>query len=267
MNNGFDILRYRAALNQHREVWLLNFRAEIESFDALDKIFPRWAALVPPLPAAKGRDAITPGPFLKIMQRQARDAFEALTEYQSARAWTALRSFVEAPLIMGKWLEDPQNAVIWLSRSSGKSARKDYQDAYSGDSLKPEAMQGGESIRLVHIRLGDDFLQTQSRYYTRPITFTPSRSKSPSDDADDPADHRAHLYAVLHLLWFVLRSVGRMLGPACGNRPELRIDLEKVERDFAAPVMALARENETHKNVLTRLGLWPHELLQTSRHG
>ena len=267
VNQGFDILRYRAALNQHREVFLLNYRAEIESFDALDKFFPRWASIAVALPAAKGRDAITPGPFLQIMQRQARNAFEALTEYQSARAWTALRPFVEAPLIMGKWLDDPQNAVIWLSRNSGKNARKDYQDAYSGDSLKPQTLPGGDSIRLVLARLGDDFLQTQSRYYTRPVTFTPGGARPAPDGADDPADHRAHLYAVLHLLWFVLRSTGRMLAPSCGNRPELRIDLERMERDFAAPVMAIARENETHKNVLTQLGLWPHELLQAPRHG
>jgi hypothetical protein len=267
VNNSFDILRYRAALNQNREVWLLNFRAEIESFDALDKVFPRWATLIPPLPAAKGRDVITPAPFLQLMQRQARNAFEALSEYQSARAWAALRPVVEAPLIMGKWMDDPQNAVIWLSRNSGKSARKDYQDAYSGDSLKPQNLPGGDSIRLVLARITDDFIETQSRYYSRPVVFMPGRSKIPADGADDPADHRAHLYAVLHLLWFILRSVGRMLGPSGGNRPELRIDLEKVERDFAATAIAIARENEAHKNVLTQLGLWPHELLQAPRHG
>ncbi|MBP7829196.1 MAG: hypothetical protein KA248_04690 [Kiritimatiellae bacterium] len=267
MNHSFDLLRYRAALNQQREIFLLQFRAELESFDALDRLFPRWASLVGPLPSAKGRDAITPAPFLQVMQRQARNAFEALTEYQSARAWASLRPFVEAPLIIGKWLDDPQNAVVWLSRNSGKSARKDYQDAYSGDALKPQNLQGGDSIRLVLARLGDDFLQTQARFYTRPVTFAPGGPRGTADGPDDPADHRAHLYAVLHLLWFVLRSTGRMLAPAAGNRPELKVDLERVERDFAAPVMALARENETHKNVLTQLGLWPHELLQAPRHG
>lgn len=267
MNHGFDILRYRAALNQYRETFLLSHRAEIESFDALDKLFPRWVSAAPPLPAAKGREAITPAPFLQLMQRQARNAFEALTEYQSARAWTAMRPCVEAPLILGKWLDDPQNAVLWLSRNSGKSARKDYQDAYSGDALKPQSLQGGDSLRLVLARLGDDFLQTQSRFYTRPVTFAPGGPRGAPDGADDPADHRAHLYAVLHLLWFVLRATGRLLAPAAGNRPELKVDLERIERDFAAPVMALARESETHKNVLTQLGLWPHELLQSPRHG
>lgn len=265
MNHGLDILRCRAALNQYREVFLMTFRAEIESFDAADKLLARWITLVPPLPAAKGRDAITPAPFLQIMQRQERNAFEALTEYQSARAWAALRPFVEAPLIVGKWLDDPQNAVIWLSRNSGKSARKDYQDAYSGDALKPQTLQGGDAIRLVLARLGDDFLQTQARFYTRPVAFAPGGPRGAADGADDPADHRAHLYAVLHLLWFVLRSTGRMLAPSAGNRPELKIDLERIERDFAAPAIALARENETHKNVLTQLGLWPHELFQGAR--
>lgn len=265
MHMGFDILRHRATLNQQRELFLLNFRAEIESFDQIDKFFPRWAAFLPP---ATGKDAFTLAPFLQIMHRQARQAFESLAAFQSGPAWAALRPLLEAPLIMGKWLDDSQNAVIWMSRNAGKKARKAYQDAYSGDNLKPRCLPDADAIRLVLARITDDFIQTQARYYTRPVAFQPAHSKPAAADApDDPADHRAHLYAALHLVWFVLRATGRMLVPLCGNRPELRVDLEEVERTFAGKAIALAGQNEVHKNVLTQLGLWPYELLKTPREG
>lgn len=243
----------------------MSYPSEIGAFDGLDKVFSRWAALLPPLPAGKGREPLMPQPFLQIMQRQARHAFEALTEFQSARAWSALRPFVEAPLILGKWLEDPHNAVVWLSRNSGKNARKEYQDVYAGDHAKPLNLPGADTFRMVLARISDDFLETQARYYARPLLFAPGQGRRSAEVGDDPTDLRAHLYAVLHLLVWVLHHTGRMLAPLCGHRPECKVDVLKLEHDFAAPAIALARENETHKNVLTQLGLWPHELLQAPR--
>ncbi len=261
---AFEILRYGAALNQNRQQFLLNYKAEFESFEAADKVFPRLAAAAGPIPAPGEKTTFVLTPFLQTMQRQARNAFESLAACQSYQAWAALRAFVEAPLIMGKWLDDPQNAVVWLSRNSGKTARKEYQDAYGGELLKPRGLPQADVLRNLLVRLGDDFLQGNPRYYTRPPAFTadaPRPSGNPPDFADDPADHRAHTLALLHAVWFVLRATAQMLSARFGDRAELRIDLLAFERSFAASVTPVARGSEIHKNVLVHLGLWPHELL------
>ena len=258
---SFDILRYRAALTQCREDFLLHYPAEIAAFDQLDKVFPRYAPPLGHIPVVLQKHSFQLTPFLHIMQRRARTAFEHLTAHHSALAWIELRSFLEAPLIIGKWIDDPQNAVVWTSRNTGKAARKEYQDAYSGEAFRPRSLPGSDPIRNVFARLDDDFIQTNPRYYTRPIVFAPGGQRVAPDLADEEGDLRAHVYAVLHLVAFVLRSLGQLIAQHQGDKPDLKLDLEKLEREFGPAAEAIARQNETHKAVLANLGLWPHEVL------
>lgn len=258
---SFDILRYRAALTQCREDFIIHYPAEIAAFDQLDKVFPRYAPALGHIPVVLQKHSFQLTPFLHVMQRRARTAFEHLSARQSSLAWIALRTFLESPLIIGKWIDDPQNAVIWNSRNTGKAARKEYQDVYFGESLRPRSLPGAEPIRNVLARLDDDFIQTNPRYYARPIVFTQGGQRVSPDLADDDADLRAHVYAVLHLIAFVLRSLGQLLSQQQGDKPDLKFDLEKLQREFGPAAEAIARQNETHKAVLTNLGLWPHELL------
>ena len=79
---------------------------------------------------------------------------------------------------------------------------------------------------------------------------------------DDAGDHRAHVYAFLHLIWFVMHAVGRLFEGKYGAKPDFRVDLGKMEQEFASTVVSIARQNEVHRTVLTQLGLWPHSLLQ-----
>ncbi len=260
-----DILRHRAAISQNREMFLLNYQTEFAAFDQFDKIFGRFAAGLGSGGAPHPNSEFQLGPFLSIMQRSARSAFDHLAAYQSCQAWIALRPFVESSLIMGKWIDDPQNATIWINRNTGKNARKQHQDTYTGDSLRSQHLPASDTIRQVLSRLGDEFLQTDLRYYTHAITFTGNNARQAAlrtNAMDDAGDHRAHLYAFLHLIWFVMHSVGRMFEGKYGAKPEFRVDLGKIEMDFTPTVVAIARQNEARLNVLTQLGLWPHSLLQ-----
>jgi hypothetical protein len=117
-------------------------------------------------------------------------------------------------------------------------------------------------------RIHDEFIHTNPHYYTHAITFSEIDSRQTVfriDALDDPADHRAHLHAFLHLIWLVLHAVGRMFEGKYGAKPEFRVDLGKMEHEFASTVISLARQNEVHRTVLTQLGLWPHNLLQPPR--
>ena len=265
MNPYDDLLGYRAAISQNRETFLLNYKTEFAAFELFDKIFSHFVA---GLSSSKTPQAKTDAqwiPFLPIMQRSTRSAFDHLSAYQSSQAWIALRPFVEAALILGKWADDPQNATLWISRNSGKNARKLYQDAYSSDSLRSLRLPGSDAIRQVLSRIGDEFLQTNLHYYTNAFTFSENNSRQTAlrmDLMDDTGDHRAHVYAFLHLIWFVMHSVGRMFETQWGAKPEFRVDLGKMEQEFAATVISIARQNEVHRTVLTQLGLWPHSLLQ-----
>jgi hypothetical protein len=263
-----DMLRFRATVNQNREIFLLNYKAEFETFNLSDQVFPRFTTALGAVPPLNPNGRLSIAPFLQIMRRQARNAFEHLSAYQSYPAWVMLRPFVEAALILGKWCDDPQNATIWISRNSGKNARKQYQDAYSGDRLRSQSLLNSDAIRQVWSRVGDEFLNTNPHYYTRVIAFSEMDSKPSAfrmEVMDDFADHRAHVYAFLHLIWFVLHAVGRLLEGRYGAKPEFRVDLGKMEHEFATSVIAMARQNETHRTVLTQLGLWPHHLFQPSK--
>ena len=265
---GFDILRYRAHLNQNRELFLLNDKVELASFDLLDKALLRLASAVGGATVPGLKQAVHISPLFHLMLRQSRNAFDSVTAYQSHQAWNAIRPFVEAPLIAGKWFDDPRSAVVWMSRNSGKASRKEYKDAYSGDSMKPQSLPNAEAIRNLLVRLDDDFIYTNARFYTRAVGFAGDggRPSNPLADAQesDP-DHRAHLSALLHMHWFVLKSAGQMLAAKLGDKPDFKIELEKFQKEFSAAAAAIANQNDIHKTVLTTLGLWPNEFLQSPR--
>ena len=48
MNPMDDILRYRAAISQNRETFLLNYKTEFATFDQFDKIYPHFAPVSVP---------------------------------------------------------------------------------------------------------------------------------------------------------------------------------------------------------------------------
>jgi hypothetical protein len=259
-----DILRYHAALSAHRDRFLLEHGAELARFDSIDAQLPRFTLALGEDGLPGPRTTLRLAPFLHLMHRHARNAFESLMCRQSHQAWTIVRPFVEAPLIMGKWIDDPRNAVIWMSRKSGKAARKDYRDAYTGDALRPESLPGCDVIRNLFLRLEDDFLLTSARHYSRALSFSPGAerlSDLPSAAAEDDADHRAHLCAFLHMAGFVVNATGRMLAAHFGDRPEFRFDTARLERELRPGACAIAAADDVHRNVLVHLGLWTHESL------
>lgn len=257
----YDILAWRGMLDRCREQFLLDYKAEIESFDDVDQLFPHFSRAAGKIQVATARQKYDLAPFIQVMQVHARAAFELLAGGQSHLAWPVLRSFVEALLVMGKWIEDPQHAVVWHSRHAGKSARKEYQEIYGGSGTRAESLPHEEVLRGVAGRLADDFIETNPRYYAHPLVFGDGKSRNSS--REDEADRRAHVYAVLHLEWFVMHAAGRLLSAREGGRAELRVDLERFERTFGPAAEAIAREHQAHKVVLTQLGLWPYDLLHT----
>ena len=110
------ILDYRSALSYNREVFLIQQGALVKAFSAIDDNF---ASLIQPLATKRdstGHSHVSLTPFLLLLQRQARAAFELFSAYESYQGWVLARPGVEGALIIGKWVDDPANAHVWQNR-------------------------------------------------------------------------------------------------------------------------------------------------------
>jgi hypothetical protein len=255
-----EVLNFHANLAANRDVFLLNFREEMNAFDESNVLILNLIRVIGTARDLDGHSHVGLLPFLMIMSRQGLNAFEAISTYCSYQAWVSLRPSLECTLIMGKWFDDPSNAKIWSNRDKD---RKTYQKTYSGKGLLSKSLPGSYRIRDVLTRINDDFMHTNPRYYFRHTQTNELDEKSILFLVrfnDDPVEHKAHLYAFLHLTRFLVASLGNMLAGKFGERPEFNANLEKVQDYFRPKVTKLIESNPEVRPVVTELGLWPESL-------
>ena len=75
---------------------------------------------------------------------------------------------------------------------------------------------------------------------------------------DDEQDHRAHLYAFLHVTLFILKSVGQMLSKSYPDRLSFDVNLQKLQSAFSNRVKEIAKSHRERRKVLEELGLCPN---------
>jgi len=256
-----QVLNYRANLSANREIFLLNFREELQAFSETNTHLHNISQVVSTTRTHRGDSLIGHIPLLMIMNRQMLNAFEAMAVFQSYQSWILLRPGLESALIMGKWIDSPKNADIWKNREKDK---RTYQKVYSGKGLLSNSLPDCQAIRGVLIRVNDDFMHTNTRYYFRHTQISDVDASSillKLQFNDEETVHKAHLYAFVHLTRFLVQSIGRMFAAEFGVRPELNADLGKVQNHFRQRVAALAQEQPHTTPVLTELGLWPASFL------
>jgi len=121
-----QILDYRAHVAFNREVFLLRYEHPFRTFCSIDGNFGILLQLVQSQRDPAGNSHISLAPFLMLMQRQSRSAFEALASDQSYQAWVLIRPAVEAALIIGKWVDDPkQRKDLGESKGARKALSED----------------------------------------------------------------------------------------------------------------------------------------------
>ncbi len=107
---------YYSTQVSNREIFQKNFDADIREFKALlSKLRSTWAR-VGTTRGISGHSHVSLLPFSNILIRHVIFGFEHLSCYQSFLAWLAFRPGLEALLIIGKFVDDPANAKIWLNR-------------------------------------------------------------------------------------------------------------------------------------------------------
>jgi hypothetical protein len=260
-----DVIGYRSSLAANREVFLLNYREEFQAFSETDALLYRMAALLATAHAEAGHTHLSHVPLRFILKRQALNAFEAVSAFQGYQGWATLRPGIEAALVSGKWIEDPAIAQVWRDPEQHKTA---YIRNYSGKGLVSSALPHSKEFHEVLNRINDLFVHTNYRYFekhTRLQEVDAEHLFLQFTFNDDVVEHRAHLYAFLHLTRLLVHSLGEMYATQFSQHPELDGHLPKVQSYFRERMAAVAREAPENKETLTGLGLWPESLLLSDR--
>lgn len=205
----------------------------------------------------ENRSLVTFVSFLLFMQRQGLAAFWKLAAFQSYDAWVLLRPVLEAPLIMGKWIDDFSNFEIWRDRDKDRGA---YLRAYQGRKIESRSLPRSREIREVLSRLNDNFPHFNREYFERHTEYRRESEEMGSisvhvfDRSD--AETRASGLAMLHLVVVIQDSIEQLWKELYGQLGEVGIDLAGFEDLFRERVETFVRENPEQRAVLEEIGLW-----------
>lgn len=250
------LLEYAATYVRNRETFLLNYRADFGNFDLMIKgLRLVWSRL--------GNEKDTSGhshvgliPFVNLLVRHAIFGFQHLVSYQSFLAWLTFRPGLEAFLILGKWVDDPNNAKIWKEREIN---RKAYKNAFSGQNLVSKSLPRSADFQRVLSRLNDDFMHPNPDFTYRHHELEDQGSsfylKIHYFDVDSNL-HEANLIAYLNLLDQILFSSESLINTIFGpppSKPTIRQPFVQIAVSRAA---TLAAQDPIGKKVMEELGLW-----------
>lgn len=192
------------------------------------------------------------------------NAFEALASCRSYEAWMLLRPALEATLIIGKWVDNPENAALWRARETRK---KEYSATYSGKGMISSSLPRSAEIRSVLGRLNDEFVHTNVAYYSRHTNAVPL----PGGDIflrleffDEGEDTDAHACAFLHLLAVLTDSLDQLFAVTLPSTGAARPVLPALENEIGKRAAALRGSNTVHVATLVELGLWREDHVPVS---
>jgi hypothetical protein len=250
------ILRYRSALAYNREVFLIEHGEFVKALSSIDNNFNIFLDVLSTMRDRDRKSYVGLIPFVLLLQRQSRAAFEALTAFQSYLAWVLFRPGIEAVLIIGKWVDDPANAKIWQNR---KEDWKGYQSAYSGKALTSASLPSSDRIRRVLAKVNDDFVHANPDYYSRHLKAgagDPGYVNFWLDYFDDDLLQEAHAMAFLHLLIFMQDALASLLAKVFAVPVTLILPLVTFRSNFAKRMTGIAAKSEEAAAILHQLGLY-----------
>lgn len=252
-----EVLSFLAMLEKNRVFFSLQHAYAYHAFFGISEALDRVGRRLQSGRDAGGRTHISLLPFLLIVQRQAMSAFEALSSCRSYEAWVLIRPALEAALITGKWVDNPENAAIWSNRHTRKT---EYIKSFSGKGLVSLSLPNAAALRSVMDSLNDEFVHANEPYYSRHI----SAAGLPNRDVflrleyfDDDADIEAHCVAFLHLLASVVDALDSMLATTLTNTGSHKAILNALEVELDARAARVRDSNAAHDKTLAELGLWP----------
>ena len=256
MTTTGSLIEYEAALFSNRRVFLLNHGWAFFAYRGLHETFTSLGNVLSQGRDKDGHSHVGLIPFFLIMQRQAANAFFSLASLQSFQAWVLVRPCLEACLMSGKWMDNPQNAVIWRNRQADP---KTYRKTYQGKALQSTSLPRSDQIQGVLRVINDDFLHTNSKYFDRHMEMDELDKENVYMQLryfDPEADYVAHTFAFLHLTAVIQDSLSEMLAAIIVDQPRVPPTMAKLEETLTARVTTFLSSNPERVGVLEELGLW-----------
>uniref|UniRef100_Q026W4 Uncharacterized protein n=1 Tax=Solibacter usitatus (strain Ellin6076) TaxID=234267 RepID=Q026W4_SOLUE len=253
VDNG--ILQYRSALSYNREVFLLEHSDKVKAFSAIDDVFFRLIEFPRSMRDLNGNSLVALVPFILLLQRQSRAAFEALSVFQSYQAWVLLRPGIEAALIIGKWVDDPASAKVWKDRDQDRRA---YGSQYTGRALRPTSLPASDKIQGVLSKVNGDFVHANPDYYSRHLDASvgdPGYVNMILGYFDDDGLHEAHVLAFLRLLLVIEESLAGLSAKLFGPAAVVGVPMAVFEAQFGARIRELTAIPGEGAAALRDLGL------------
>ncbi len=251
-------LEYAATVSQNREIFLLNFSKDFRRFDGLLNELQTVSLRVTRERDSKGASHVSLLVPLGILIRHCMFGFQQLVSYQSFLAWLAFRPGLEALLIMGKWIEDPNTARIWSERDTEPGR---YQRTFSGRALLSRSLSRSAEFRRVLGRLNDEFVHPNPYFAFRETSLREASAETMVVETrffdDRPELHEAHLLAYLHLLDLMVTTCDGLFTKLFGAR-EASVGAARptVAADEGERAKSLAQRHPLAKKIMEELGLW-----------
>lgn len=250
-----EFSEYYSIQIKNREVFEKNFACDVEVFKALlSRLREVWAR-VGVTRGVSGRSHAGLLPFSNLLLRHVMFGFEHLSCYQSFLAWLTLRPGLEALLMIGKFVDDPANAKIWLEREIDTKA---YRQAFWGSALESKSLSMSAEFRQVLTRLNDEFMHPNPAFTYRDTTVrTDSTGHLVEVQFFDVSAelHEAHILAYLNLLDVIVATSDSLVTALCGPRGSS----SPVQQPYATKEQSRAiqlAKNAVGKNIMVDLGLW-----------
>ena len=251
-----EYLTYGSKLSYNREVFLTNYREELAMFEESNALLQNMGSFISKTRDINGNSHVSLLFLIGIIERQARIAFDCITRYQAFTAWITFRPAVESLLIIGKFIDNPRNAEIWINR---KQYKKEFKKEFTGKGLIPSSFALAKKFRRLLTKINDEFVHSNWNYLKKNYQQIPINSGTafliPYID-EDFFEHSAFLYSFLHIYRLMIVSIGQALGPKFGNKGKMQIDHKIMERVLAPKVEKLASEHPGLVNILETFGLY-----------
>ena len=242
-------------LKNYQDTYLPNFNIIISSLESI------WGRLGKEKDLS-GHSHVGLFPFVNLLIRHSIFGFQHIASYQSFLCWLTFRPGLEALLILGKFVDDPNNANIWKNRESDQKA---YKQAFEGKKLISKILPRSADFQQVLKRLNDNFMHPNPDFVYRDTTILDEGGHSLFlkteyfDTVKNVEIHEGHLLSFLNLLDQICYSSDRLVQSLCGpathkQRPE-RLFSESAD----SRASYLASRNPVSKKVMLELGLWGFE--------
>lgn len=179
--------------------------------------------------------------------------------YQSFLAWLAFRPGLEALLVVGKWVDEPNTAKIWKERDADRAL---YIKTFSGEGLISASLERRGDFRRVLGRINDQFVHPNPNFAYRDSSVREATATTVVFEMsffDWQAElHEAHLLAHLNLLNEIVTSCDHLVERICGppRKSALSAASWPVSEHEAPRAKRLAQTSPVAKAIMEELGLW-----------